>query len=227
MADYLYPCNPRCRKRPRQGDYDSGVLLSDEFETPKTSALDPYGDEASVDPFADQSQPDSLYSWIMGGDGSVPPLSWDIDVQYSDDPLGADTAPTDGYLFGPSQDADDAHYTHSNPLMGSAGPGTAAGSGMAESSDPSFGASARPGDILLSQIGTARASSDAQQQQQQQQRPSKEGPSEQEWEERQPLIQFLYAPDKPNLNLTLQELMKVMEKVGFLKGYASHVAIDT
>ncbi|KAK0715199.1 hypothetical protein B0H67DRAFT_644979 [Lasiosphaeris hirsuta] len=219
MADNLSVCNPRCSKRPRQGDYDSGVLFSNTFETPKTLALDSYGDEASADPFADQSQPDLLSNWIMGDDGSVPPLGWDINAQHSDDLLGADAAPTDSYLFGPSQDADDTHYTHSSLPIGSAGPGAAAGSGTTGSWDLSFGASARPGDVLLSRASTARASgSPQQQQQQQQQRPSKEGPSEQEWEERRPLIQFLYAPDKPNLNLTLQELMRAMEVAGFLKG---------
>lgn len=49
-------------------------------------------------------------------------------------------------------------------------------------------------------------------------RTARVGPAEQEWEERRPLITYLYGPEKPNLNLTLQELMSAMEKAGFLKG---------
>ncbi|KAK0619111.1 hypothetical protein B0T14DRAFT_566003 [Immersiella caudata] len=44
------------------------------------------------------------------------------------------------------------------------------------------------------------------------------GPSEQEWEEQKPLITFLYGGDTSSVNLTLQEVMKIMEKMGFLKG---------
>lgn len=49
-------------------------------------------------------------------------------------------------------------------------------------------------------------------------RTSRGGPTEQEWEERRPFITYLYGPEKPNLNLTLRELMRAMEKAGFLKG---------
>lgn len=43
-------------------------------------------------------------------------------------------------------------------------------------------------------------------------------PTEQEWTDRRPFIKLLYGPDE--INLTLAELMKVMETAGFLRGYA-------
>ena len=49
-------------------------------------------------------------------------------------------------------------------------------------------------------------------------RTPREGPTEQEWEERRPLIMLLYGPEKPSLNLTLPELKRVMDEAGFLKG---------
>ncbi len=48
---------------------------------------------------------------------------------------------------------------------------------------------------------------------------SRSGPTEQEWTERRPLITLLYSSDENCLNLTLTELMRVMETIGFLQGY--------
>jgi len=232
MADTLNLRNPGCNKRPRQGDYDFGAGLDNTSETPKTfpvdsitpnlTLLNSYGDAPSADP----PQSDSLSNYIMDGDGTMH-VSWDIDLQYDLFPLDTDTAPADNHPYDPSRDVDHAHYAHSNPPVGLATPGVAIGSsdshlwvfrGTTESSDPSFGTSALPGGTPLSQPSVAKNSGDPPLQQP---RAPREGPSEQEWEERRPLIQFLYAPDKPNLNLTLQELMQVMEKAGFLKGCVS------
>ncbi|KAH6640276.1 hypothetical protein F5144DRAFT_559849 [Chaetomium tenue] len=203
MAGTLNLSNPRCSKRPRQGDYDFGTGLDNTSGAPKTFPDDsinpsltmsnPYGDAPSADP----PQSDSLSNYNMNG-AETTLFSWDIGLQYLSPP-DTDTAglTTPGVAINSS----DNHFWMS--------PGTT------ESSNPSFGTSALPGGPLLSQPSMARNSGDPPLQQP---RASREGPSEQEWEERRPLIQFLYAPDKPNLNLTLQELMQVMEKAGFLKG---------
>lgn len=205
----------RFHKRPRHGDYrlgdpcssnDSGSSSS-AFETPRnleSSAINPlllsdpgrYEDNANL---LDQNYRhfDFFSSWLMDDKGSyvIP------------------TAPVHNTHDGFSSEGFSnhvPHYTHEHSATASA----IAGVGCADPPiteqwvvvSPEVG-NERPNP---SSLGSSFAPPP--------EHLTKGGPSEQEWEERKPLVAFLYGPDKPSLNLTLQELMQVMKKAGFLTG---------
>lgn len=204
MDSFLQQHDTRCSKRPRQDDYNPGPIGggggSSTFEIPKTIPLDGlnhaftlcnshYGDNAVTATPADQLYETDLFTQFITMDNeNVVPTH--IQIRYDNSPPGD-----------PGNDADDTpnlHYTHEyHPTAAEAVPSSVASQWNELPAISRTSVPPPPSQEMKLPRG---------------------GPTEQEWEERLPLIMLLYGPEKPSLNLTLQELMRVMEKAGFLKG---------
>ncbi|GAB1315918.1 hypothetical protein MFIFM68171_06128 [Madurella fahalii] len=205
MASFPQDDNIRSNKRPRHGDYNLAAFggSGSAFGTPRNvEASDiihpPVYDNANL---VDHSYNyPGLFSNLihdMDDDGNIAYPLQNFNNLYGD--------------FPPEGSDDDAlHYTHEQLA-------TASATGGASSVERPI---AEQQTIISPGLDTecSNSASSGTSLPPNPSRLTKAGPSAQEWEERKPLIAFLWGRDKPGLDLTLQELKQVMEMAGFLKG---------
>lgn len=224
MAPLPQQGNPRSNKRPRQDDYPGDVgysggdgvsSSSTAFQTPRNLDTNGINQLAAVSDPSQYIDPTDLVgqsSWpyadsfshfiAMDENGNnLPATRVADDLDYDQFLPGGFGTEALQYTYEPaaSSSAPDVSSAQHESLMAAQWVVVPSGTGTDNSNPSSSNSSLTPCPPPSA-------------------RWTKSGPSEQEWEERKPLIVLLYGPEKTNLNLTLPELMRVMGKAGFLVG---------